>query len=191
MTGLSFSATIHFISLSLNVGDQLALSLVSLSVSISALVFFSWDSVSSWGQGLRRRRASPVFGYSGWLILFHFYLPEPSQWATVATLALLGIGAALEARKTHPGLRSFCRGPPSGRWRPPPPPMGAARVHLWLFLHSKWMLLRAWSFEREGRTALARPYFHWGQMAIAGSLLTVLPVFRQGAQAPLLPTLGH
>jgi len=35
--------------------------------------------------------------------------------------------------------------------------------------------LRAWTFERQGKKELAAPYFHLGQLAIAGSLFAITP----------------
>lgn len=192
VTGLSVMATLHFSSLSLNLGDQITLSIVSLGVLSTLGILFVQENLSFWARGLQAAAQVAGLWVLGWLMLFHFYLPEPSQWPTVATLVLLGIGAALQARKVHPAFAHFTGAFLLGA--------GALVLHQWarpvytygyFFIPAGMVaLLRAWSLERDGRTALARPYFHWGQMAIAGSLLTVLPVFRLGAQAPLLPTLG-
>lgn len=192
VTGLSLMAALHFTTLSLNFGDQITLSIVSLGIFSTLVILFTRESCSSWARGFQSAVQVAGLGVLGWLILFHFYLPEPSQWPTVATLLLLGISAALQARTVHPAFAHFAGAFLLGA--------GALFLHQWarpvytygyFFIPAGMVaLLRAWSFERDGRTALARPFFHWGQMAIAGSLLTVLPVFRQSAQAPLIPTLG-
>lgn len=192
VTGLSLMSTLHFLALSLNLGDQLTLSIVSLGILSTVGILFTRDNVSSWTRGLQAAAQVAGLWVLGWLMLFHFYLPEPNQWTTVATLVMLGIGSVLQSRKVHPAFAHFAGALLLGA--------GALLLHQWarpvytygyFFIPAGMVaLLRAWSFEREGRTALARPYFHWGQMAIAGSLLTVLPIFRQGAEAPLIPTLG-
>lgn len=192
VTGLSLMTTLHFLTLSLNVGDQLTLSVVSLGVLGVLGILFQKGNDSAWTRGLQAAAQVAGLWVLGWLLLFHFYLPEPNQWPTVASLLLLGFAAVIQARKVHPAFAHFAGALLLGA--------GALFLHQWarpvytygyFFIPAGLVaLLRAWSFEREGRTALARPYFHWGQMAIAGSLFTVLPVFQQGAQAPLFPTLG-
>lgn len=192
VTGLSLITTLHSLTSSLGMGDQVALTIVSVGILITLGILFAQENLSAWSQGLQA--ASQVGGLwvLGWLILFHFYLPEPHQWPTVVTLSLLGVSAILQARSGQPVFAHFAGALLLGA--------GALLLHQWnrpvytygyLFIPAGLVaLLRAWSFERDSRSALARPYFYWGQMAIAGSLFTVLPVFQKGAQAPLLPTLG-
>lgn len=192
VTGLSFVATLHFFALSLNVGDQITIALVALGVCLPLGILFVRDNESPWTRGIQTAAHVGGLWVLGWLVLFHFFLHEPNQWVTVGTLLVLGIGGILQARAVHPIFAHFAGALLLGA--------GALVLHQWdrpLYTYGYFFipaglvaLLRAWSFEREGHTALARPYFHWGQMAVAGSLLTVLPVFRQGAQAPLIPTLG-
>jgi hypothetical protein len=192
VTGLSFVATLHFLALSLHVGDQVTLIVVALGVCIPLGILFARENSSPWTRGIQTAAHVGGLWVLSWLVLFHFFLYEPNQWVTVGTLLILGIGAVLQARAVHPIFAHFAGALLLGA--------GALFLHQWdqpIYTYGYFFipaglvaLLRAWSFEREGHTALARPYFHWGQMAVAGSLLTVLPVFRQGAQAPLFPTLG-
>jgi hypothetical protein len=51
-------------------------------------------------------------------------------------------------------------------------------------------LLRAWTFERSNRAALANLYFYAGHLALVGSLLAILPTYIYHGQANLGSLLG-
>jgi hypothetical protein len=53
VTGLSFVATLHFLALSLHVGDQVTLIVVALGVCIPLGILFARENSSPWTRGIQ------------------------------------------------------------------------------------------------------------------------------------------
>lgn len=158
--------------------------LLSMSLGIFGLAVIA--IAVPWAE-VRRALLAVVHGVAALIALTFalqgFFWTAPSQWVAASSLAVLAGLFILESRQieaTWAYPAGFCL-------------MGAALLLLHqlgvpsyqfglYFIPAAMLAIgRAWTFERQGRKALAQPYFHLSQVAMAGSLLSVSAIFRDAS----------
>lgn len=114
-----------------------------------------------------------------WLVFHGLFLDQPDHRAAAVALALLGALFAVQARFFEAEF-AYLAGLLFG---------GALATllhafHVPIYKYGLFFVpggalctLRAWTFKRSGREQLAAPYFQLGQLAMACSLLAILPSF--------------